>query len=934
MAKGPFEMLLPFGLGFAFASLALLGAPGHAEELRSGIVAWYTFEEGPGDQVRDRSGNANHGKVQGAAFVKLGEGYALKFDGEDDYADCGSGENTRFTDAMTIDVWVRPERQGTGNPGILGKAFWSYALCCSGGRAVVFYLGGANSCQAPIVPGAWSHVVASFDGIWMRVYVNGRLESARRSATTRVCSSGGSLYMGRKATSQKWDRDSRFKGMIAEARLYARALTPREIATSYEEGRRTVLPRGIGISSIVRYADRQVLLDLDLKALPILPEGARISCELQATNGEGRGIACRVPLAPTIGNVAAVLDVGDLPAGAYLVRATALGPDGRPVAPTSTVDLVWPEAPSWPGIEGPVRVLNNFVTELLTAGPIAERQVDARHEFQNPREGWVLVASSAVAEEQGQAALTLDSLGRGEALHAHKQGGARTLESMRFLPRGRHWVQVRTRGRTRVQSLVVRTVPEIMLVENQSGVVARHPTIHNDVNVTVENFFRHGQQNIHQTEDISGKRAWLDAWRKRGRKAVTHTIIPGHQKRYNVAPAQSFEFWGSSAGFRHLDGAIADEFGYGTDTQAAEWADAIRRLSRDDRFDGKTFYAYCSPLWITDRLEAPVRQAVLENGHVVVPEVYLREQRTMADARELLDWELRQTAIEWQRRAPGSLGQMVIVLGCFDAIGHGLGALNRHPGVDYKVFMDMQFNLIAKDPAFFGLRGIAAWVARYASTETLHWYGKLCRHYCLEGKTHLLSDEYGYRYLLTHVSNPDFERGLEGWTVSPAVRGSTTVESLKGYGAFQGRRLTTTSLGDRFLLMEKNSVRPNRCTQTIGNLAPGRLYSLKLIAADYTDISAGKSEKKAFDMTVRIDGAELVPSQCATEIFASARAMPPQFTGRKRGWLNLCRKVFRAKSPRAMLTISDWKGPDDAGAFPGQKLMVNFVEVQPYFEAE
>jgi hypothetical protein len=43
-------------------------------------------------------------------------------------------------------------------------------------------------------------------------------------------------------------------------------------------------------------------------------------------------------------------------------------------------------------------------------------------------------------------------------------------------------------------------------------------------------------------------------------------------------------------------------------------------------------------------------------------------------------------------------------------------------------------------------------------------------------------------------------------------------------------------------------------------------------------------------------------------------------------------RIFRATGAEARLTISDWAAPDDPGGPVGQELMLNFVEVQPYFE--
>ena len=89
-----------------------------AEDKR--LVAQYSFDEGAGTQAKDGSGKGNDGKIQGATFVKGPKGYALKFDGVDDFVDCGVDKSLQQLElAGTIELWFQPEEfQG-------GLANWS-----------------------------------------------------------------------------------------------------------------------------------------------------------------------------------------------------------------------------------------------------------------------------------------------------------------------------------------------------------------------------------------------------------------------------------------------------------------------------------------------------------------------------------------------------------------------------------------------------------------------------------------------------------------------------------------------------------------------------------------------------------------------------------------------------------------------------------------
>jgi hypothetical protein len=78
---------------------------------------------------------------------------------------------------------------------------------------------------------------------------------------------------------------------------------------------------------------------------------------------------------------------------------------------------------------------------------------------------------------------------------------------------------------------------------------------------------------------------------------------------------------------------------------------------------------------------------------------------------------------------------------------------------------------------------------------------------------------------------------------------------------------------------------------------------------------------------------DIVPDKCFQFPFPScyAHAHGP-FNVDNRYWMNLFNVVFRARGNEARLTISDWAAPDSPGGPPGQELMLNFVEVQPYLE--
>ncbi len=159
---------------------------------------------------------------------------------------------------------------------------------------------------------------------------------------------------------------------------------------------------------------------------------------------------------------------------------------------------------------------------------------------------------------------------------------------------------------------------------------------------------------------------------------------------------------------------------------------------------------------------------------------------------------------------------------------------------------------------------------------------------------------------------------------------------LDGFGSLQGRYYNYKQApdhGNRFLWMKRSRLRPNACSQEIGNLQPGKLYSVKVLSGDYADLLNGEDAKKILALSVRIEGAEVSADNSFQEEW---RSNDPSAMGSRGGtyyyWMNLHRIVFRATSGQAQLIISDWLGEADPGGPAGQEIICNFIEVQPYLE--
>jgi len=261
------------------------------------LVARWDFDEGEGDLARDASGNGNHGKIHGASWVKLKKGYALRFDGRDDYVDCGAGPSLDLNGPVTLELWIRP--LGTPDPfrepGIAGKSNSSYALTYYHSNDVWWYIGsGTNHCARVISEDeeevrTWHHVAGTFDGATLALYIDGRCVRSCPSSFHRI-PSGKHFFIGCTVFDPKQADPAgldvpHFNGMVDAVRVYARPLAPQDILQHYLSEGETygIDTTGFGRAklTIYPYPDKgEVVVEVDCKKILQIDPGARMVLEL------------------------------------------------------------------------------------------------------------------------------------------------------------------------------------------------------------------------------------------------------------------------------------------------------------------------------------------------------------------------------------------------------------------------------------------------------------------------------------------------------------------------------------------------------------------------------------------------------------------------------------------------------------------------------
>ena len=151
--------------------------------------------------------------------------------------------------------------------------------------------------------------------------------------------------------------------------------------------------------------------------------------------------------------------------------------------------------------------------------------------------------------------------------------------------------------------------------------------------------------------------------------------------------------------------------------------------------------------------------------------------------------------------------------------------------------------------------------------------------------------------MLSHIKNPDFDEGTSGWTLEGAEEGSISVKNIPE-AMLQGR-YHHWGRGRNFLTTIRSEKGPNRFSQPIRYLTPGRLYSLKMLTADYGALSKGVSEKKVHPVNIKIDNAEIIPEKSIEHPYFRKKGKfgSASYSNKKRAWLTY-RRIVSAQGRR------------------------------------
>jgi hypothetical protein len=210
-----------------------------------GLLGYWPLDDQPGSTLaRDASGRGRHGTVGGAAvgvaFTADGQvGGALSFPG-------GTSQEVgvqlpysteiddlrAFTIAAFIKVTTLPP--AGGHLSVISRQHGDtnreiFNLSCNFNDIVVFIAPGTGTSQTTFEArakgaaraGIWMHAAATYDGRWLRLYLNGTEVAVSDFPNRLVSSPGKPIYIG---TNKNLNDSQPFHGLIDEVVLYGMAV--------------------------------------------------------------------------------------------------------------------------------------------------------------------------------------------------------------------------------------------------------------------------------------------------------------------------------------------------------------------------------------------------------------------------------------------------------------------------------------------------------------------------------------------------------------------------------------------------------------------------------------------------------------------------------------------------------------------------------------
>jgi hypothetical protein len=202
------------------------------------LVAHWKLDEAVGTVALDSSGYGNHGILIGDPCWVTGRvSGAILFDGDGDYVYCSNSPSFDITNQITVAAWVNITTVPVHWASIATKGDSAWRISTfEGQRKFHFALTGPPDYarvdgSTEVSAGEWHHVVGTYDGANIRLYVDGVEDpNSPQSYSGLISTNNYNVCIGENSEmpGRYWN------GHIDDVRIYNRALSAEEVRTLFD----------------------------------------------------------------------------------------------------------------------------------------------------------------------------------------------------------------------------------------------------------------------------------------------------------------------------------------------------------------------------------------------------------------------------------------------------------------------------------------------------------------------------------------------------------------------------------------------------------------------------------------------------------------------------------------------------------------------------
>ncbi|MBI5134069.1 MAG: prepilin-type N-terminal cleavage/methylation domain-containing protein [Candidatus Taylorbacteria bacterium] len=205
------------------------------------VVGMWSFDECAGLSTADRSGFGNNGVLQNMAGTSewssdtpSGTGCSLLLDGTNDYVSVPDSASLDLSGVATLSIWVKSSGTNAYS-GFMNKtsALTGYQFGIGASNSIRGDLYNGTTYISPmhttnVLDGKWHHIAVAYDGVAAKVYVDG-IAGGAVAGSGFVTANNASFVIGNDVCCG----GRFFNGRIDEARVFAKALTAKEVERIY-----------------------------------------------------------------------------------------------------------------------------------------------------------------------------------------------------------------------------------------------------------------------------------------------------------------------------------------------------------------------------------------------------------------------------------------------------------------------------------------------------------------------------------------------------------------------------------------------------------------------------------------------------------------------------------------------------------------------------